>query len=188
MAISKYFEVKVRYDKIDPQSGKDVTVTEPYLIDAVSFTDTEKSIHKELEPYITGEFEVRGEKISEFVELIPDENGDRWYKCRIVFISINEESGATKETGIWVLVQASTIKEAYDNINKKFEDTVSEYRIKGVVESAIVEVFANLAQDDLPTDKEKEVRGGVIDQVGEKIVIEKEEFPFPEDEIRSNSY
>ena len=148
--ISKFFEVKVRYDKIVPDE-KDITatVTEPYLIDAVSFTDTEASIHKKLEPYISGEFEVRGEKISEFSELIPDENGDRWFKSRIVFISINEETGATKETGIWVLAQANTVKEAYDNITKAFEDTLSEYRIKGITESPIVDVFANLEKDDI---------------------------------------
>ena len=165
--ISKYFEVKVRYNRIAPD-GKEITVSEPYLIDAVSFTDTEASIHKELEPYISGEFEVRGEKISEFAELIADENGDRWFKSRIIFMAFDEDSGKTKETGIWVLVQANTVKEAYESIIKQFEDTVSEYRIKAISESPIVDVFASLEKDDLPTEAEPV-----------------EEYPFPEDEKTS---
>lgn len=154
--VNNIFEVKVRYAKI-AQDGKEVVVTEPYLINANSFTDTEANIHKELEPYITGEFEIKSEKKSEFSELIPDENGDRWFKSKIVFSSMNEKTGIFVDTGIWVLAQASTIKEAYDNITKRFEDTVSEYIIKSISESPIVDVFANLGKDDLSDKIEVEI-------------------------------
>lgn len=165
--INKFFEVKAKYGIIDPSTGNEKMVTEPYLINAVSFTDGEASITKELTPYISGEFQVVGEKISEFSELIPSENGDMWFKCRVIFMAINEETGKVKETGIWVLVQADNVKEAYDNIEKAFEETVSEYRIKGVTESSIKDVFVDLESDDLPVkEDEKDVFEKAADKEG----------------------
>ena len=41
-----WFECKVRYAKIDEKSGKEKTVTESYLVDAVSFTEAEDRIFK----------------------------------------------------------------------------------------------------------------------------------------------
>ncbi|MEN9444354.1 MAG: hypothetical protein RIS47_1244, partial [Bacteroidota bacterium] len=37
--MNNWFECKVRYDRIDQKSGKSVTVTEPYLVDAITFTE-----------------------------------------------------------------------------------------------------------------------------------------------------
>lgn len=59
--MSKWFECKVRYDKTQ-ENGTIKKVTEPYLVDALSFTEAEARIIEELTPYISGEFEVAGIK------------------------------------------------------------------------------------------------------------------------------
>ena len=78
--MNTWFECKVKYEKMG-NDGKEKMVSEPYLIDAVSFTEAESRIHKELEPYISGDFFVSSIKIANFSELIPCEEGDRWFKC-----------------------------------------------------------------------------------------------------------
>ena len=52
-----YIETKVRFDKM-MENGKVKKVTEPYLVDALSFTEAEARIIEEVTPYISGEFTV----------------------------------------------------------------------------------------------------------------------------------
>jgi hypothetical protein len=138
--MNTWFECKVKYEKIDA-TGKEKMVSEPYLIDAVSFTDAESRIHKELEPYITGEFNVTTIKIANYSELIPNDDGDRWFKCKVSFIALDEEKGVEKKTNVYMLVQANNVKEAYDNIQKALSDTISEYEIPVIQESPLMDVF-----------------------------------------------
>lgn len=144
--MSAWFECKVKYQKMD-QSGKEKIVSEPYLIDAVSFTEAESRIHKELEPYITGEFNVTNIKIANFSELIPDESGDRWFKCKVTFISLDEEKGVERKSNTYFLVQANNCKEAYENVESSMEGSVSDYSIPSVTESPIMDIFPYNADD-----------------------------------------
>jgi hypothetical protein len=139
-----WFECKVKYQKVDTQ-GNDKFVTESYLIDAVSFTDAEARINIELEPYIRGEFNVTNIKIANFAELIPDENGDRWFKCKAVFIVFDEKKQTERRSATNMLVQASNVKEAYNNLDKALQGTVSDYEIPSIQESSLMDVFGIVA-------------------------------------------
>lgn len=138
--MENFFECKAKYSKLGAD-GNDRMVSENYLVDAVSFTEAEERINKELEPYISGEFFVVVIKIAKFSEIIPDEDGDRWFKCKINFISVDEEKGVEKKSSTYVLVQANTVKEAYANIEAAFSDSVSDYEIPSIQESTILDVF-----------------------------------------------
>lgn len=50
-----WFECKIRYEKI-AENGMNKKVTEPYLVDALSFTEAESRIIEEITPFISGEF------------------------------------------------------------------------------------------------------------------------------------
>lgn len=52
-----WFECKVSYMKM-MENGMQKKVTEPYLVDALSFTEAEARIIEEIRPFITGEFTV----------------------------------------------------------------------------------------------------------------------------------
>ena len=52
-----WFECKIRYEKV-MENGMNKKVTEPYLVDALSFTEAEARIIEEITPYISGEFTV----------------------------------------------------------------------------------------------------------------------------------
>ena len=55
--MSQWFECKVKYDKM-MENGVLKTVSEPYLVDALSFTEAEARITDKMQPYISGEFSV----------------------------------------------------------------------------------------------------------------------------------
>jgi hypothetical protein len=159
--MSTWFECKARYQKTD-QNGKEKMVTEPYLVDAVSFTDAEKRINELLAPYITGEFKVTNIKIASFSELITNEACDRWFKCKVTFIGYNEEKGTETKTSTYMLVQANTVKQAFEFVENSMKGSVSDYEIPSIQESPLRDVFPYFEQGEIPNkhgnlyDHEKE--------------------------------
>ena len=104
-----WFECKVSYEKI-MEDGKQKKVTEPYLVDALSFTEAEARIIEELTPFISGEFVIKDIKRAKLSEIFFNENGDRFYKIKVYFITLDEKSGAEKKTAAQMLTQASNLK------------------------------------------------------------------------------
>ena len=149
--MNTWFECKVKYEKMG-EDGKEKMVSEPYLIDAVSFTDAESRMHKEMEPYITGEFFVSTIKMANYSELLPNEDGDRWFKCKATFISMDEEKGVERRTNTYILVQANNVKEAYDNLHVSLSDTISEFEIPSVQETLIMDVFNYSKGEEINSD------------------------------------
>lgn len=82
MAMHTWFECKIRYEKT-MENGMNKKVTEPYLVDALSFTEAEARILEEMTPFISGEFTVSDIKRANYSELFPceEEAADRWFKC-----------------------------------------------------------------------------------------------------------
>ena len=115
-----WFECKVSYEKI-MEDGKQKKVTEPYLVDALSFTEAEARIIEELTPFISGEFVIKDIKRAKLSEIFFNENGDRFYKIKVYFITLDEKSGAEKKTAAQMLTQASNLKEANRSAGKRNE-------------------------------------------------------------------
>ena len=106
-----WFECKVSFEKI-MENGAQKKVTEPYLVDALSFTEAEARIIEEIRPFVSGEFTVTDIKRARLSELFFNENGDRFYKIKVYFITLDEKSGAEKKTAAQMLAQASNLKDA----------------------------------------------------------------------------
>ena len=68
MAMHTWFECKIRYEKV-MENGMQKKVTEPYLVDALSFTEAEARIIEEMTPFISGEFTVSDIKRANYSEL-----------------------------------------------------------------------------------------------------------------------
>ena len=146
--MKQYYEAKVRYGKIDT-NGKEKRVTEPYLVDALSFTEAETRIHQEMTAYISGDFDVVSIKRDKTSEIIAIEGKGQWYRCRLRFIDINE-AGRECETDLYVTVYAETTDEATAAVADKFKDVISPWRIASISETAIADVF----DYEQPTEKE----------------------------------
>ena len=79
-----WFTCKIRYEKT-MENGMNKKVTEPYLVDALSFTEAESRIIEEMTPFFQGEFVVAGVARANYEEIFPsdEECADRWYKCKL---------------------------------------------------------------------------------------------------------
>lgn len=141
-----WFECKVSYDKT-LENGMQKKVTEPYLVDALSFTEAEARIIEELKPYISGEFTIADIKRAKLAELFFNENGDRYFKAKIYFITLDEKSGTEKKTAAQMLAQATDLKDALAVVEKGMEGTMADYTIASLSETAIVDVFPYSTED-----------------------------------------
>ena len=135
-----WFECKVSYEKI-MENGMQKKVTEPYLVDALSFTEAEARIIEEMKPYISGEFTVTDIKRARLAELFFNDAGDRYYRIKVNFIALDEKSGAEKKTAVQMMVQASDIKEAIAVLAEGMKGSMADYVIASVVETMIMDVF-----------------------------------------------
>lgn len=63
-----WFTCRISYEKV-LENGLQKKVTEPYLVDALSFTEAEARIVEEIRPFISGEFTVADIKRAHYSEL-----------------------------------------------------------------------------------------------------------------------
>jgi hypothetical protein len=122
-------------------------VTEPYLVDALSFTEAEARIIEEIRPYITGEFTVTDIRRARFSEIFFNESGDRFYRIKVFFITLDEKSGAEKKSASQMLAQASSLKDAIAVMEDGMKGTMADYTIASVAETALLDVFPYTAPE-----------------------------------------
>ena len=140
--MNSWFECKVKYDK-EIEGGMQKTVSEPYMVDALSFTEAESRILEEMRPFISGEFTVANIKRVKISELFFDESGDRWYKCKVNFISLDENSGIEKKTAQYMIVRATDIDDAKATLNDGMKGTMTDYQVEAITETKIMDVYIN---------------------------------------------
>lgn len=143
-----WFECKVSFEKV-MENGMQKKVTEPYLVDALSFTEAEARIIEEIRPFVSGEFTVTDIKRARLSELFFNENGDRFYKIKVYFITLDEKSGAEKKTATNVLVQASDLRDAVKKLDEGMKGTMADYVIASIAETAIMDVYPYSAEPDV---------------------------------------
>lgn len=134
-----WFECKVRYEKI--VEGKTKKVTEPYLIEALSYTEAEARVMQELSPYISGDYSITNIKRAKIAELFPNDLGDRWYTCKINIILLDESRGIEKKVANYILVQASAVLDAWQKLEIGMKGTLSDYVVVSIGESPIIDIF-----------------------------------------------
>ena len=148
--MANWFECKVRYDKLQ-ENGAVKKVTEPYLVDALSFTEAEARIIDEQTPYISGEFSVSAVKRTKIAEIFWNEEGDKWYLVKVAFITIDERSGVEKRSTSQILVQAKDFRNALDTFLEGMKGTMADFEIVGINETPLIDVYkVKLGGDNAP--------------------------------------
>ena len=123
------------------ETGMQKTVNEPYLVDALSFTEAESRITEELAPFISGDFTVSAVKREKLSEVFYDETGDKWYKVKFNIITVDEKTAVEKKTSVVTLVQAANFQAAVDNFMEGMKGTMADFEIAAVTETALMDVF-----------------------------------------------
>ena len=139
---AKWFECIVRYER-QQEDGTTKKATESYIVDALSFTEAESRITKEMQAYVSGEFEVKNINPCPFSEIFFSDslNDDRWYKARIAFITIDEKTEKEKLSHVYYLVQASCFDRAKAYIAQVMSAGMMDYVIKSIKETKYSDVY-----------------------------------------------
>ncbi len=151
MSMHTWFECKIRYEKM-MENGMAKKVTEPYLVDALSFTEAEKRIIEEMSYFISGEFTVSDIKRANYSEIFTteDEEADRWFRCKVIFITLDEKSAAEKRTSTNMLVQASDLRDAVKRLDEGMQGTMADYQIGAVSETPLMDIYPYAESNDKP--------------------------------------
>lgn len=159
----RLYECSVRFDKM-MQNGTVKKVTEKYLVDAITFSEAEARIYREMTPYISGEFDVVAIKRTKYSEIVYDKFNllsqaesefqkitrqnsqlsgfaDKWFEVVVNFITIDEKTAAEKKTATAFIVNANSNKTAHEAVVDHMKGTISDYEIATVKETSILEVY-----------------------------------------------
>lgn len=142
MPTFNYYECKICYQKT-LDSEKTQKVKESYLVNAISFSEAETRIIKEMSPFITGEFQVTDIKISRYSEIFHSQetDADKYFKAKLVFVVLDEKSGKEKKTSTQVLVQAVSLEKAMEGIKEGMKGSMMDYAVATIQETPIMDVY-----------------------------------------------
>lgn len=142
MEINNWFECKIKYEKT-LENGMNKKVTEPYLVDAMSFTESEARIIEYIHPFVSGEFEVVAIKKANYSEIFhsEEEAADKWFKCKVVFIVLDEKTGMEKKNTVYMLQQAANIDDAKSKLDENMQSTMADYVVESVAETQLMDVI-----------------------------------------------
>ncbi len=144
--MNSWHTVKVKYTK-QLTDGTLKRVTEPYLVNSVSFTDAEARIHQEVGEFVRGEFMVTSIAKTDFADIFQYDDAEDWYKCKVAYITEDLDSGKEKKVNNNFLVSAHNIKEAYERIEESLKGLMVTYEISVIQKTPIMEIFPYVAME-----------------------------------------
>ncbi len=145
--MANWFECKVRYDKT-MENGAIKKVNEPYLVDALSFTEAEARMIEEITPFISGDFSISAVKRTKIAEIFWDDSADKWYLVKVAFITIDEKTAAEKKSNSLILVAANDFQGAVDAFVEGMKDTMADYEIASITETPLMDVYKMKVKED----------------------------------------
>ena len=137
-----WYECKVTHNVMNEDGVK--TVTEPYLVEALSVTEAATRITAELE----GDGDVTIESVTRkrFQEVFLEEG--EWehpfYLTKVALTTLDEKSGTEREQTFCYLIEAETLKDAMQRLEAEFRSGVSDWELLSLSKSPIVEVITRL--------------------------------------------
>ena len=138
-----WFECKVSYERQADSMGMK-KVSESYLVDALSFTEAEERIIKEIRPFVSvGELEVVNIRRARIAELFLNEEAedDRYFRAKVNFITVDEKSGSEKKTSATMIVKSDSLPNAVTELKAQLDSQMGSYEIAAVTDTQILDVF-----------------------------------------------
>lgn len=133
-----WYECKVTHDVMIEDCVK--TLTEPYLVEALSVTEAATRITAELEG--DGDGTIEGVTRKRFQEVFLEEG--EWehpfYLTKVALTTLDEKSGTEREQTFCYLIEAETLKDAMQRLEAEFRGGVSDWELLSLSKSPIVEV------------------------------------------------
>lgn len=137
--MTEWFEAKVSYTK-QTDNGLIKKVTEQYLVDAMSFTETEARVMQEAGDGMREVIAV-AMKRSPIKDVVFYGDTDLWHKVKVTYSLMDEDTENEKKVTTYLLVNSSDVKEAYARTEEHLKEMLVPFQIPKIEESPICEVF-----------------------------------------------
>jgi Domain of unknown function (DUF4494) len=138
---------KIRHQQ-EQENGALKTFNEAYLLDAVSYTDAEARLYK-IGEELHREFNVMAISRLRLADVFfIEEGGDNWFKCKVVYTTLDEKSGKEKKVVQQMLVNAENPKQAYERIERSLSTMLIPFDITDVNLTPILEVYPYEAPEE----------------------------------------
>lgn len=134
-----WYSCKIKHSR-EMENGGLKQVTEVYLLDAVSYTEAESRIYAICEEHISGEFAVTQITKTNIADVVFAEEPEKWFKCKVVYVTVDGDSGKEVRVNTYLLVAADDLRKAYDEVQKFLGAMVVPYEIPSITLTNILEV------------------------------------------------
>lgn len=138
-----WYKFRVKYGK-ELDTGKKKKVSEEYLVDAESFTETEKRANKVATDLIgTRDFDITAISREPITEILKDDEDDdnHWYKAVVALVTVDEETGTKKFSPQTMYVNSPDIKDAVQMLIDHMSDSSFDWEIKSIAETKVLGVL-----------------------------------------------
>ena len=141
-----WYECKVTHDVMIEDCVK--TLTEPYLVEALSVTEAATRITAELESD-GGDLTIEGvtRKRLQEVFLEAGELEYPFFLAKVALTTLDEKSGTEREQTYAYLIEAETLKDAMQRFEAEFRGGVSDWELLSLSKSPIVEVITEKSKE-----------------------------------------
>ena len=140
-----WYECKVTHDEMIEDCVK--TITEPYLVEALSVTEAATRITAELEGDGDGTIEGVTRKRLQEVFLEGGEWEHPFFLAKVALTTLDEKSGAEREQTLCYLIEAEALKDAMQRLEAEFHGGVSDWELLSLSKSPIVEVVTEKSKE-----------------------------------------
>ena len=142
--MNKWYLCKVAYERQADEMGMK-KVTESYLVDALSFTEAEERVIKEVTPFVSvGELEVVNIRPMRLAELLLDEASGKYYRAKVDLTTI-DSAGQERKVGTAMVVQADSLLEGTKSLLAHLDSGLSAYELISIGELDILDVYQYVA-------------------------------------------
>lgn len=138
-----WYKFRVKYGK-ELDTGKKKKVSEEYLVDAESFTETEKRANKAATDLIgTRDFDITAISREPITEILKDDEDDdnHWYKAVVALVTVDEETGTKKFSPQTMYVNSPDIKDAVEMLIDHMSDSSFDWEVKSIAETKVLGVL-----------------------------------------------
>lgn len=137
--MAEWFETKVKFLR-QMDNGLIKSITEQYLVDSMSFTEAEGRVMTEAGEGMR-EVTVVSIKRSSIKETVLYGDSDLFFKVKVAYELMDEETEKAKKVNTYLLVNANDAKEAYERTQEHLKEMLVPLSIVSIAESPIIEVY-----------------------------------------------
>ncbi|MDI9355424.1 MAG: DUF4494 domain-containing protein [Chitinophagaceae bacterium] len=138
--IRSWFNCKIKCQR-ENEDGEVKQVIESYLVNAGSYTEAESIIYERLIESVKGGFYLQSIAKTRISDVFQYAEGDFWFKCKVIYYSVDDETGNEKKIRNDMLVYATDVKSAYDRLLEKISGIIIDVTIPDIVQTNIIEIF-----------------------------------------------